>query len=253
MTESKNIILETKNLTKKFGGLTAVNNVSVGIESGICKGLIGPNGAGKTTFFNLVCGILKPTSGKISFKGKDITGLSPHKISKRGISRSFQITNVFTRLSVLENIRLAVQSREKENYNFYSHVEDFKDYKRKTLEILETVGLKQRAYYPADFLPHGDQRKLEIGIALATKPELLLLDEPTAGVSIEEMPDVVKVIQKIKQTHQITILIVEHKIDVIMDICDSVAIMHIGSVIADGTPKEITRNELVQTVYLGGD
>lgn len=253
MTNSSRIILETKNLTKKFGGLIAVNNASITIEQGICKGLIGPNGAGKTTFFNLVCGILKPTSGKIFFKGEDVTGLPPHQISKRGISRSFQITNVFTRLPVLENVRLAVQSREKENYNFYFHSDRFKENQKRALEILETVGLKQRAYYPADFLPHGDQRKLEIAIALATKPELLLLDEPTAGVSIEEVPDVVNVIKKIRQTQKITILIVEHKIDVIMDVCDSVTVMHEGSVIADGTPKEITRNEMVQTVYLGGD
>lgn len=253
MKELKGSILETKNLTKKFGGLVAVNNVSVGIERGICKGLIGPNGAGKTTFFNLTCGILKPTSGKVFFKGEDISGLPPHKISRRGLSRSYQITNIFTRLPVLENIRIAVQSRGKDNYNFYSNVEDIKAYKRRTLEILEMVGLKRRAYYIADFLTHGDQRKLEIGMALATEPELLLLDEPTAGVSIEEIPDVTNIIQRIKQTGKITILLVEHKIDVIMDICDSVLVMHEGSIIADGTPEEITKNKLVQTVYLGGD
>ena len=253
MKGSRKAILETKNLTKKFGGLVAVNDVSFGLEKGICKGLIGPNGAGKTTFFNLICGLLKPTSGKIFFKGEDISGLSPHKISKRGISRSYQITNVFTRLSVLENVRIAVQSRGKDNYNFYSNFEDLKECKKRTLEILETVGLKRRAYYLADFLPHGDQRKLEIAMALATEPELLLLDEPTAGVSIEEVPDVIKIIQKIKQISEIAILLVEHKIDVIMDVCDSVMVMHQGSIIADDTPKEITNNKLVQTVYLGGD
>ena len=253
MKGSRKAILETKNLTKKFGGLVAVNNVSFGLEKGICKGLIGPNGAGKTTFFNLICGLLKPTSGKVFFKGEDISGLSPHKISKRGISRSYQITNVFTRLSVLENVRIAVQSRGKDNYNFYSNFEDLKECKKRTLEILETVGLKRRAYYLADFLPHGDQRKLEIAMALATEPELLLLDEPTAGVSIEEVPDVIKIIQKIKQISEIAILLVEHKIDVIMDVCDSVMVMHQGSIIADDTPKGITNNKLVQTVYLGGD
>lgn len=246
-------ILETRNLTKRFGGLVAVDNVSVGMERGICKGLIGPNGAGKTTFFNLICGILKPTSGKVFFEGKDISGMPSHKISRRGLSRSYQVTNIFTRLPVLENIRIAVQSRGKDNYNFYSNAEGIKDYKRKTLEILEMVGLKRRAYYIADFLTHGDQRKLEIGMAIATEPELLLLDEPTAGVSIEEIPDVTNIIQKIKQTGKITILLVEHKIDVIMDICDSVFVLHQGSIIADGTPKEITNNKLVQKVYLGGD
>ena len=179
--------------------------------------------------------------------------MPPHKFSKKGISRSFQVTNVFTRLPVMENVRLAVQSRGKDNRNFYSHVDNLKQYKQKTLEILETVGLKQKAYYPADFIPHGDQRKLEIAIALATEPELLLLDEPTAGVSVEEVQDVVNVIQKIRETHRITILIVEHKIDVIMNLCDSVAVMHEGQLIAEGTPVEITKNDLVQTVYLGGD
>ncbi|MEM2292234.1 MAG: ABC transporter ATP-binding protein [Nitrososphaerota archaeon] len=253
MTKISNVILETKNLTKKFGEFTAVNNVSITIETGICKGLIGPNGAGKTTLFNLICGLIKPTSGKIFFKGDDITRLSPNKISKKGISRSFQITNVYPRLSVLENVRLAVQSRGKENYNFYSNVDRFKEYQRRALEILEIMGLKHRAFYPVSFLPQSDQRKLEIAMALATDPELLLLDEPTAGVSIEEVPDVVNVIQKIRQNSKITILLVEHKIDVIMDICDSVMVMHEGSIIADGTPEEIAENELVQKVYLGGD
>jgi branched-chain amino acid transport system ATP-binding protein len=253
MPNLSSAILETKNLTKKFGGLAAVNNVSITIEQGICKGLIGPNGAGKTTFFNLICGLLKPTGGKIFFKGEDITGLPPNKISKKGISRSFQITNVFARLAVLENVRLAVQSIGRENYNFYSSIDRFKEYHRRALEILEIIGLKQKAFYPVNFLPHSDQRKLEIAMALATKPELLLLDEPTAGVSMEEVPDVVNVIRKIKENSKITILLVEHKIDVIMDICDSVMVMHEGSVIADGTPKEIARNELVQKVYLGGD
>jgi branched-chain amino acid transport system ATP-binding protein len=253
VTGSKKTILETKDLTKKFGELVVVNNVSMGVEQGTCMGLIGPNGAGKTTFFNLICGLLKPTSGKIFFKEEDITKLSPNGRARRGMGRSFQITNVFAHLSVMENVRLAAQTRGKGNYNFFSSVDSFRDYRRKTLEILETVGLKQKAFYLADFLPHGDQRKLEIAIAIATEPELLLLDEPTAGVSLEEVEDVVDVIQKIRQTHKITILIVEHKIDVIMDVCDLVTVMHGGTIIATGSPKEITRNELVQTVYLGGN
>lgn len=253
MKEANEHIAETRNLTKKLGGLVVVNNVSVRIEKGICKGLIGPNGAGKTTFFNLICGILKPSSGEVWFKGKDISRLPPHKISRMGLSRSYQITNIFSRLPVLENVRIAVQSRGKDNHNFYTRVESIIEYRRKALEILETVGLKGKAYHLADFLTHGDQRKLEIGIALATEPELLLLDEPTAGVSIEEIPDVTNVIQRIKETGKITILLVEHKIDVIMDICDSVLVMHEGSIIAEGTPVEIANNKLVQTVYLGGD
>lgn len=253
MSDSKDIVLETKNLTKRFGGLVAVNDVSISIEKGTCRGLIGPNGAGKSTFFNLVCGILRPTTGKVLLEGEDVTGWSPYKLSKRGLGRSFQVTNIFTRLPVMENVRIAVQSRGKDNYNFHSDAESLGEYKRKTLEILEIVGLKGKAFYVADFLTHGDQRKLEIAMALATEPRILLLDEPTAGVSIEEVPSVTSIIKKIKETKQTTILLVEHKIDVIMDICDSVFVMHEGSKIAEGTPREITDNKLVQTVYLGGD
>jgi branched-chain amino acid transport system ATP-binding protein len=251
MTNSTSSILETRNLTKKFGRFVAVNNVSFAIEKGICKGLIGPNGAGKSTLFNLICGILRPTSGKVFLKGEQISGLAPHQIARRGLGRSYQITNIFTRLPVLENLRIAVQSKGRDNYNFYSNAEDFDKYKRRALEILEMLNLKEKAFYIADFLAHGDQRKLEIGMALATEPELLLLDEPTSGVSVEEVSDVTNIIRKIKKTGKVTILLVEHKIDVIMDICDSVLVMHEGAIIADGTPKEITNNKLVQTVYLG--
>lgn len=252
MTDSTTAILETKNLTKKFGGFVAVNNVSLGIEKGICKGLIGPNGAGKSTLFNLICGILRPTSGKVFFKGEQISGLGPHQIARRGLGRSYQITNIFARLPVLENVRIAVQSKGRDNYDFYSNAEDLDQYKRRALEILEMLDLKEKAFYIADFLTHGDQRKLEIGMALATEPELLLLDEPTSGVSVEEVFDVTNIIHRIKRTGKVTILLVEHKIDVIMDICDSVLVMHEGAIIADGTPEEITDNKLVQTVYLGG-
>jgi branched-chain amino acid transport system ATP-binding protein len=253
VSDSKGVVLETRHLTKKFGGLIAVNDVSVRIEKRACWGLIGPNGAGKSTFFNLVCGILKPTSGQVILEGEDVTGWPPYRVSKRGLGRSFQVTNIFTRLPVMENVRIAVQSRGKDNYNFHSDADNLGQYKRKTLEILEMVGLKGKAFYLADFLTHGDQRKLEIAMALATEPRILLLDEPTAGVSIEEVPSLTSVIRKIKQAQQMTILLVEHKIDVIMDICDSVFVMHEGAKIAEGTTREITDNQLVQTVYLGGD
>jgi len=246
------IMLETRNLTKKFGGLVAVNNVSVSLERGICKGLIGPNGSGKTTFFNLICRVVKPTVGKIFFKGKDIMKFTPHEISRIGVGRSYQVTNVFFRLPVLENVRIAVQSRRNINYNFYSNVEEFKECKEKALEILAMVGLGGRENFVASALTPGDVRKLELAIALATEPELLLLDEPTAGVSIEEVPSVIDIIKKMKHTGRLTILLIEHKIDVVMDVCDSIFVMHKGSVIADGTPQEIANNELVQTVYLGG-
>jgi branched-chain amino acid transport system ATP-binding protein len=252
MKPVNSIILETRNLTKKFGGLVAVNDVNVSLERGICKGLIGPNGSGKTTLFNLICKAVKPTTGKVFFKGKDITKLPPHEISKMGIGRSYQVTNIFFRLPVLENVRIAVQSRRKINHNFYSNVDEFDECRQKALEILAMIGLGGRENFVASALTPGDVRKLELAIALATEPELLLLDEPTAGVSIEEVPSMIDIVKKIKHPDRLTILLIEHKIDVIMDICDSIFVMHRGSIIADGTPQEIANNELVQTIYFGG-
>ena len=248
----QDIILWTESLTKDFDGLRAVDNVSIKIERGICKGLIGPNGAGKTTLFNLLTGFLKPTSGRIFFEGKDITNLPPYERARLGIGRSFQITNIFQRLPVIENVRLAVQALGSRSLNPLVHKEDVKEYWEKAIELLWEVGLADKMYVPAGLLTISDQRKLEVAMALAGRPKLLLLDEPTAGVSMEDVPDVLNVIRKVKEKGETTILLVEHKIDVIMDLCDKVMVMHKGSIIAEGTPEEISANEQVQEIYLGG-
>ena len=248
----QDIILWTEGLTKDFDGLRAVDNVSIKIERGICKGLIGPNGAGKTTLFNLLTGFLKPTSGRIFFEGKDITDLPPYKRARLGIGRSFQITNIFQRLPVIENVRLAVQALGPRSLNPLIHKEDVKEYWERAIELLWEVGLADKMYVPAGLLTISDQRKLEVAMALAGRPKLLLLDEPTAGVSMEDVPDVLNVIRKVKEKGETTILLVEHKIDVIMDLCDKIMVMHKGSIIAEGTPEEISANEQVQEIYLGG-
>jgi len=248
----QDIILWTEGLTKDFDGLRAVDNVSIKIERGICKGLIGPNGAGKTTLFNLLTGFLKPTSGRIFFEGKDITDLPPYKRARLGIGRSFQITNIFQRLPVIENVRLAVQALGPRSLNPLIHKEDVKEYWERAIELLWEVGLADKMYVPAGLLTISDQRKLEVAMALAGRPKLLLLDEPTAGVSMEDVPDVLNVIRKVKEKGETTILLVEHKIDVVMDLCDKVMVMHKGSIIAEGTPEEISSNEQVQEIYLGG-
>ena len=248
----QDVILWTEGLTKDFDGLRAVDNVSIKIERGICKGLIGPNGAGKTTLFNLLTGFLKPTSGRIFFEGKDITNLPPYKRARLGIGRSFQVTNIFQRLPVIENVRLAVQALDPRSLNPLVHKEDVKESWERAIELLWEVGLADKMYVPAGLLTISDQRKLEVAMALAGRPKLLLLDEPTAGVSMEDVPDVLNVIRRVKEKGETTILLVEHKIDVVMDLCDKVMVMHKGSIIAEGTPEEISANEQVQEIYLGG-
>jgi len=248
------VLLETKDLTKSFGGLTAVNHVSIAIPKGVLKAIIGPNGAGKTTLFNLITGILKPTRGRIFFKGEDITDSPPHIRSHKGIARSFQITNIFPRLTTLENVRIAAQSRadRKVNYNMLSDVRSYCSFTEKAYDLLSQVGLGGREHILACNLPHADQRKLEIAVALATEPHLLLLDEPTAGVAVEEVPEVMNVITGLKKAHrELTIIVIEHKLDVVMSMSESIIVMSEGRVIADDKPDRIARNELVQKAYLG--
>ncbi len=246
------IILETNRLRKDFGGLVAVAGVSVKVRQGTSHSIIGPNGAGKTTFFNLLSGVFKPTGGTIYFKGHDITALPAYQRSHLGIGRSFQITNIFPNLTVLENVRLAAQSRGRDNFKLLSDFRAFGRYQERALEVLELVGLRGKELTVAHALPHGDKRKLEIGILLATEPELLLLDEPTAGMSQEEVPGIMEVIGKIKASGGKTIMLVEHKMEIIMRASDVITVMHLGSVIAEGTPAQIANDEIVQAAYLGG-
>ncbi len=245
-----NTILETKSLTKNFGALTAVADVEFAIEEGTIHSIVGPNGAGKTTFFNLLTGLLKPTHGGILFKGLDITGLPVHRISRLGLSRSFQITNVMRKLSVFENVRLAAQSRGKKNFHLFAAPERLTDVNRKTYGALERVRLMDVLDEPADNLSHGELRKLEIGMALATEPSLMLLDEPTAGMAMDETRNTVSLIQEIAEN--ISILLIEHDMDMVFSISDKISVFHYGKLLITDVPDKISANEQVQNAYLGG-
>lgn len=247
-------LLKTKDLTKSFGGLIAVDHVNITVPKRVIKAIIGPNGAGKTTLFNLISGTLKPTKGKIYFEGEDITDKPPHIRSHKGISRSFQITSIFPKLTTLENVRIAAQSRAdgKVNYNLFSNAIGYDSYREKALKLLDEVDLRGKEHLLGCNLTHADQRKLEIAIAMATDPKLLLLDEPTSGIAIEEIPDIVSVITRLKKMQtELTIILIEHKLDIVMNIADSITVMSEGRVIADGKPDQIAKNELVQQAYLG--
>ncbi|GIN84061.1 ABC transporter ATP-binding protein [Heyndrickxia sporothermodurans] len=247
-----NPILETKNLTIKFGGHMAVNDVNLTIYEKQFKSIIGPNGAGKTTLFNLLSGQLSPTKGQIYLKGEDVTALSPAIRTRRGIGRSFQITNVFPNLTVIENIRIAVQSQMGIRYQMLKHFQKYLGIAEKAEQLLELVMLKNKANSFAKNLAHGEKRKLEIAMLLALETEILLLDEPTAGMSVEEVPAILDVIHTIKKQGKKTIILIEHKMDMILDLSDSVMVLFNGSLLAEGTPQEIMKNETVQSAYLGG-
>lgn len=245
-------ILETKDLTIAFGGHVAVSEVNFSMEPYSFKSIIGPNGAGKTTFFNLLSGQLKPTKGQVFFKGTEITKLSPSARTKLGIGRSFQITNVFPNLTVLENVRLAVQSQAGILFNVFRHYRKYKDVENRAFELLELVMLENKAFDFARNLAHGEKRKLEIAMLLALNSELLLLDEPTAGMSLEEVPAILDVIRKIRDRRDRTILLIEHKMDMVLSLSDQIAVLFNGKLLADGSPEEIMNNEQVQSAYLGG-
>lgn len=246
------IVFETRHLTKYFGALPAVDDVSLQIRRNTLHAIIGPNGAGKTTFFNLLSGNLKPTSGRIFYNGKDLTRYPVHKMIHFGIGRSFQITNIFPNLTVHENIRLASQAMYKENFKLLKDTNKLIDVEKRTLEVIERVGLTSQALLPARMLPHGDQRKLELGMILAPDPEVLLLDEPTAGMATEQVPELINLIQEIQKIGTKTVVLVEHNMNVVMRISDRITVMHQGKILAEGTPIEITTNKEVQTAYLGG-
>ncbi|MBI1733731.1 MAG: ABC transporter ATP-binding protein [Candidatus Rokubacteria bacterium] len=240
-------VLRTEALTKRFGGLTAVNQVSIAIARGEIRAIIGPNGAGKSTFFNCVTGVLPPTGGRILFDGEDITGLPPHRISQKGVARSYQITNILPRATVLENVRIAVQSRH-HSWSVLRHHRSFRDVIERARSVLDAVGLADKEAELASELSHGEQRNLEIGIALATEPKLLCLDEPTAGMSVTETHATVELIRRIAA--DLTILIVEHDMEVVMGLAHTITVLHYGEVLAEGSPAEIQANPRVQEVYL---
>ena len=235
-------------MTIRFGGLTALSNVNVEVARGEVRAIIGPNGAGKSTFFNCLTGVLRPSAGRIVFNGDDVTGLTSDVISKKGMARSYQITNIMPNASALENVRIAAQSR-RHSWNLLRDHKGFPDINEKAEAALDSVGLLTKADELAANLSHGEQRNLEIGIALATEPSLLLLDEPTAGMSAAETHDTMMLVRRIAK-NDLTILIVEHDMHVVMELCHRITVLHYGAILADGTPEEIQRNPKVQEVYL---
>lgn len=249
-------LLETDGLTKRFGGIVAVDQVDFSLESDQLCAVIGPNGAGKTTFFNLLTGTLPPSDGQVHFRHDgdliDITDKSPDETARLGLHRSYQITNIFPLSSVLENVRIAVQAHHgMDSWRFWQNVRTFDEHYEEAYDLLERVGLYDQAERAAETLSHGEKRQLEIAIALAGDPELLLLDEPTSGVSSEDVSRVVTLLEDIAQDH--TILLIEHNMDVVMDISDRVLVLHRGSVIDDGSPEQIRDSEAVRRAYLGED
>jgi branched-chain amino acid transport system ATP-binding protein len=240
-------ILRTEGLTMRFGGLTAVNNVSIAIERGEIRAIIGPNGAGKSTFFNCLTGVLRPTSGRIFLNGEDVAGLPPNEVSHKGLARSYQITNILPGASVLENVRIAAQSR-RHAWNMVRNRYSFPDILDRARAVLDAVGLLEQEDELAANLSHGAQRNLEIGIALATEPQLLCLDEPTAGMSVSETRTTVELVRRIAK--DLTIVIVEHDMEVVMGLAKTITVLHYGEVLAEGTPAQIQANPRVQEVYL---
>jgi branched-chain amino acid transport system ATP-binding protein len=250
--KSSESIIETKNLTIRFGGHVAVDQVNFAMQPFTLKSIIGPNGAGKTTFFNMLTGQYKPTAGRVFLKGKDITSLGPAERTKLGMGRSFQLTNIFPLLTVLENVRVAVQARAGFGFNFWRSYLHFSEMEDEAYSILQEVLLDDKWNANSAALIHGEKRKLEIAILLALKPEIFFLDEPTAGMGQEEVPAILEILNKIRDARDRTILLVEHKMDMIMSLSDSIMVLQEGRLIADGAPEEIYRSKAVQEAYLGG-
>jgi branched-chain amino acid transport system ATP-binding protein len=242
------VLLETEALTRAFGNLVAVDRVTVAVRAGELRSIIGPNGAGKTTFFRLISGEMAPSAGRIRFQGRDITGLPQHRIARLGVAKSYQITNVFPRLSVLENVRVAVQGHRRA-FDFWSRADRLTATRDQAWGILERLHLEHRAGLLAAHLSHGEKRHLEIGITLASDPVLLLLDEPTAGMSPEETDETMRLIRDLVVGR--TVVLVEHKMKLVMKISDRITVLHQGQVLAEGTPDEIRADARVQQTYLG--
>lgn len=243
--------LETRDLTIRFGGHVAVNAVSCAFHPGTLTAIVGPNGAGKTTYFNLISGQLKATAGRVLLGGHDVTGLSASARTKRGMGRAFQLTNLFPNLTVMENVRLAVQSRAGAGLQFlqlWSHRGDLID---RADELLASVRLLEKRNAMAGALPHGDQRKLEVALLLALEPDVFMFDEPTAGMSVDEVPTVLELIHGIKAQGDKTVLLVEHKMDVVRSLADRIIVLHNGALVADGEPATVIASPVVQEAYLG--
>jgi branched-chain amino acid transport system ATP-binding protein len=243
------MILGVEKVKKSFDGFVAINGVSFSIPKGEICSLIGPNGAGKTTLFNLITGHLPSDEGKLTFKDVDITGRPPHQICRLGVGRSFQRTNIFPRLTVFQNIQAAVLAHRGKSFTFFRPVDSF--FQEETGEILERVGLGEYAQMVSGSLSYGFQKQLELGIALASEPELLLLDEPTAGMSVQETHQTMEMIAKITREKGLTLLFTEHDMEVVFSISQRIMVLYQGRLIAEGMPGEVRNNPEVQKVYLG--
>lgn len=245
-------LLETRELSVSFGEHHVIKDVNLMIPKGKLISIIGPNGAGKTTLFNLLSGQLSPTKGEIYFKERDITKLSIPDRTRLGMGRSFQLTNIFPELTVLENVRLGVQSYVKDYYSFFPRPSQYKQQQEEARHLLEVVLLNEKEEVLAKDLAHGEKRKLELAMLLALKTDMLLLDEPTAGISLEEVPAILQVIENIKNNREKTIVLIEHKMDMVLHLSDHLIVLFQGELLAEGLPEEIMKDERVQTAYLGG-
>ncbi len=243
--------LVTQDLTIRFGGHVAVNQVSCSFHPGELTVIVGPNGAGKTTYFNLISGQLTATSGSVTKDGLDITRMSPSARAGHGIGRAFQLTNLFPQLSVLENIRLAVRAHSGDGWRMLRPVSQFRALTEKAEHYLDATRLTPLAHQTAANLPHGDQRKLEVALLMAMEPDIYMFDEPTAGMSLDHAPDVLDLIHQIKADPTKTVLLVEHKMDVVRALADRIIVLHNGELLADGNPAEVMSSQIVRDVYLG--
>jgi len=248
-------MLETRGLTVRFDGHVAVNDVSCSFAPGTLTAIVGPNGAGKTTYFNLISGQLRASAGTVSLGGRKLSGLSPSARTRAGLGRAFQLTNLFPHLSVLENVRLAVQATRggahRRGFNLWSIWSDHRELTERAGQILSNVALEARQHATAASLPHGDQRKLEVALLMALEPSVFMFDEPTAGMNAAEAPVILDLIRKLKQDKTKTILLVEHKMDVVRELADRIIVLHNGTLVADGEPAEVIASPVVQEAYLG--
>jgi branched-chain amino acid transport system ATP-binding protein len=243
------MMLQVENLSKHFGGVKAVDNVSFSLAEGELSSIIGPNGAGKSTLFNVLTGHLPKDAGRVIFRGEDISSLPPHQICKKRIGRSFQVINLFKRMTVFENIQTAVLAGRPGGLSFIRPAKSM--LRKETEEILENVGLTGKESILASDLSHGGQRQLELGIALANKPELIFLDEPCAGLAVEETKGMVKLVQRLAKEQGLTVLLVEHKMDVVFSISQKIRVFYEGRIIFEGIPEEVRKSEEVLRIYLG--
>ncbi len=248
-------MLQTTNLTVRFGGHVAVNAVSCTFAAGTLTAIVGPNGAGKTTYFNLISGQIKPTSGSVSLNGRDLTGLGVSQRTHAGLGRAFQLTNLFPNLTVLENVRLAVQATRagahRHGLNLWGIWSDHRTLTDRAGEILQAVSLQHKQQATVASLPHGDQRKLEVALLMALESKVFMFDEPTAGMNSAEAPVILNLIRELKNDKSKTILLVEHKMDVVRELADRIIVLHNGALVADGEPAEVIASPVVQEAYLG--